>query len=316
MNVLSEDSRRAAEAFADHPLPGAVPVEQLRASMPRLMEVLAEPGPQLARVRDDVAAGEAPVPVRIYVPAQDCSDVLVYAHGGGWVAGSIDTHDRMVRRLALAVGCTVVSVEYRLAPEHPFPAGLEDVMAVLERARDLVEANGVRTSGALAVGGDSAGGNLAAAAAIAARERGLPLGLQVLINPVLREHRVAPARAISPGDFPEMMEILHWEWDQYVPARTDEPDPLAAPDALADLRGLAPAAIVTAEHDYLTHEARDYAHRLEAAGVPIWLHEVPGAIHGFLEHTRMGDQADRELERLAGAIRRLWPAGGASSSCA
>jgi acetyl esterase len=307
-DVLSEESRRAVEALAAFPLPGSVPVDEWRAALPLALATVVEPGPELLRVWDDVVVGEdgPGVPVRAYLPDAACTDVLVYVHGGGWVGGSIETHDALVRRLAVALGCAAISVGYRLAPENPYPAGLNDVLTTLARAREVVEAGGASARGWLAIGGDSAGGNLAAAAAIAARDGGPLVDLQLLVDPVLREHRLATPSP-SAGDFPGIVDILRWEWDQYVPGAPDGVDPLVAPDVLHDHRGLPPAVIVTAEHDVLALEASDYARRLEEAGVGVAFREVPGAIHGFLLHTRVGDEADRELAWLVAAARRLLP---------
>lgn len=303
--VLAPESRAAIDALSEFPMPGAVSVAALRESLERLIPVVALPGPALLRIWDRTVIDEDRcVPVRVYVPGSDAGDVFVYIHGGGWVSGTLDTHDALARRLAQALAATVISVDYRLAPEAPFPASLDDVLSVLRSARALVGAAGTGADGLLGVVGDSAGGTLAASAAIVAAREGPALDVQVLINPVLEDHRTAAASLLAPMPV-VYVRLLEWEWDQYLPRPGDVAANAAVPLRHGDLQGVAPAVIHAAEFDALAGEGRRYGERLGQAGVRVVHREVPGAIHGFIEHTRMGSLADREMDALAGMVRAV-----------
>jgi len=304
---LSADARRAVAILSGYPLPGAAPLTELRANARTIMERLAAPGPPLPMVRDDRT--DDGVPVRLYVPPEATADLLVYARGSGWVAGSIDEQDPLVRRLSLATRSPVISVDYRLAPEHRFPAALDDVLAAVRSAAALSRRAGGPEPRRIGVVGQSAGANLAAGAAIALRDACDPVDLQVLIDPVLRDHRRAAGLVAPPGDFDGVVDVLRWEWDQYLPEPpTSDLLPLAVPWEVDSVAGLPATIVVTAGCDLLAGEGAAYAARLRAAGVPTELHEVPGAIHGFLDHTRVGDVADRELQKIAALIRSAWGA--------
>jgi acetyl esterase len=238
-----------------------------------------------------------PIRVRVY-GAGSGGPAFVYLHGGGWVVGSIESHDPLCRRLARRAPCVVVSVDYRLAPEHPFPAPLEDAWATTEwTAAHLGELG----ADGLAVGGDSAGGNLAAVVALRARDRGLPLALQVLVYPVI------DADLDSPG-YRELGEGLNltrakmaWYWERYL-AGADGFAPEASPLRATDLSGVAPALVQTAEHDPLAYEGEAYAHALEAAGVPVGLTRYDGQIHGFLRLGALCPRAFDALDEIEAAL--------------
>ena len=249
------------------------------------------PAPDVASVTDEDADG---VPVRVLRPTGDEQCALVYLHGGGWVLGGLRSHGPLCHALAGRSGAAVVAVDYRLAPEHRYPAAVRDAWIATSWAS--------RRFGPLAVAGDSAGGNLAAVMALRARDAGLDLALQVLIYPATdhgcswpsyRENDQGPA-----FHTPEMQ----WFWEQYLddPARAAEPDccPLRAPD----LSRLAPALVLTAEYDPLRDEGEAYARALQAAGVPVALHRYDGLIHGFLRMPAVIGRADEALTLIAGAV--------------
>jgi acetyl esterase len=247
------------------------------------------------------------VPVRLVIPSPDVTDVLVWVHGGGWIHGDLDGYDGVARSLANRARCAVVSVDYRLAPEHPFPAGLEDVLRVLDWARS-------RYTG-VAVGGDSSGGNIAAAACLAARERQLDLVMQLLVYPVLdhggSDYKAAFRRGyrgfVGQPDFgTAACERIAWLWDQYDPEGSHRDDPLAAPLRAASLSGLPPATVILAEHDVLRGEGELYADRLDDAGVPVDLLTFPGQIHGFLQMAGVTPDARRALDLAGAAIREAF----------
>ncbi len=286
----------------------SLPPEEARSVMRQRRELTAgEPIP-VGRVEDRAIPGpDDAIPVRIYWPEANAQagsgplPVLVYFHGGGWVLGDLESHDNHCRVLCRDAGCLVVSVDYRLAPEHPFPAAAEDAYA----ATAWVAAQAASLGGdpaRLAVGGDSAGGNLAAVVCLMARDRGgPPIRFQLLIYPVTdHDLDTASYRANADGLF-LTREAMAWFWDHYVPDRGERENPYVSPLRAPDLSGLPPALVITAEYDPLRDEGNAYAERLRAAGVPVELVEYPGQIHGFVNMFAQlsGGQAAVELEARA-----------------
>lgn len=228
--------------------------------------------------------------VRVYRPQRDSGRVVTYLHGGGWVIGDLDTHDPVCRRVANAVGAVVVSVDYRLSPEHPYPAPLQDTRAALAwTAGNFVD----RTLG---IAGDSAGASLAAAAALGARDEGLPLAAQLLLYPATDPTMSQPSIMENGDGFFLTHADMRWFFEQYA-APVD--DPLV--NLLhADVAGVAPAVVATAEFDPLRDEGAAYAERLRAAAVPVVSVPGPGLIHGYFAFLGMVGAADvRGSEALA-----------------
>lgn len=247
------------------------------------MAALAGPAPKMARVENHavpVAGGE--VPVRVLVPIEPPRGVIVYYHGGGWVIGAIDEFDTMARKLAERTSCAVVLVDYRLAPEHRYPAAVDDSYAALEWVGEhLREISGGKDV-PLMVAGDSAGGNLAAVMALRARDRSGPaIALQVLIYPVTDADFDRPSYTDADNQLLLTKEAMVWFWDHYVPDAAQRMEPDASPLRAADLSGLPPAVVMTAEHDPLRDEGEAYAQRLEEAGVPVNFKRHAGQMHGF-----------------------------------
>ncbi|MGD9603925.1 MAG: alpha/beta hydrolase [Gammaproteobacteria bacterium] len=248
------------------------------------------------------------VAVRGYRPAgvPGALPALVFFHGGGWVVGSLDSHDHMARHLAVKAGCAVLSVDYRLAPEHPFPAALEDAIAAVQWAAHHAQALDIDPT-RLAVGGDSAGGQLAASAALALRDaRGPALRLQVLIYPVC--DLVADNASLRENATGYLLTVAayHKMCQWYLPERAQWADPRISPQHAANHRGLPPALVQTAEFDPLRDEGLAYVETLRAAGVPVESHCYAGMIHGF---ARMGGKVDRgrlALDDAAAALRRAF----------
>lgn len=267
---------------------GAVPAEPDIAAM--RADVRVNPhrgvGPRLAHVEDATAGG---VPVRVYRPADGVLPALVYFHGGGWSAGDLDSADPMCRRLAAEAGCVVVSVGYRLASEHPFPAAVEDAHAatadVVRRAGDY----GI-TPTAVAVAGDSAGGNLAAVAARLVRDDGVALVHQLLFCPNTDSGLDSPSFTAFAEGYGLTAAAMAWFLGRYV-GDADRFDPRIAPVRAGDLAGLPPATIVTAEYDILRDEAERYADVLAAAGVPVEVRRYAGMIHNFVTLPDVFDDA-------------------------
>jgi acetyl esterase len=259
----------------------------------------------MGAVADRTIPGPAgTIPVRVYTPGSASGAGIVYFHGGGWVIGGLDTHDGTCRALATAAGTTVVSVDYRLAPEHKYPAAADDCYAALLWVAQHGREIGIDPS-RLAVAGDSAGGNLAAVTALLARERrGPALRMQLLIYPVT-DHRFdnASYRDNAEGYFLTTKQ-MKWFWDHYL-ERADQGDELSAsPMRAKDLAGLPPALVITAEYDPLRDEGESYAARLREAGVPTELVRYDGQIHGFFAMFEALDDGRLAVERAGAALRR------------
>jgi acetyl esterase len=224
----------------------------------------------------------------------------VYYHGGGWVIGSVDDWDAVCRALAVAAGARVVSVEYRLAPEHRFPAAADDAYDAL-----VWVAGNLAAGTPLVVAGDSAGGNLAAVTALRARdEHGPELALQILVYPVA-DHDFTTASYEQYADAGLILnrQEMVWFWDHYVPDPAERSHPYASPLRAEDLSGLPPAHVVIAEYDPLRDEGLAYAARLEAAGVPVTVKRYDDQIHAFFALVNVMDDASHAVADAAEAIR-------------
>lgn len=260
--------------------------------------------PEMTAVRDLRAGG---VGARLYQPAAQPAGLVVYLHGGGWTIGSLATHDRVCRRLAHSSGAAVLALDYRLAPEHPWPAAVEDTVAALRWVSGgPVDLGAPSAARALAVGGDSAGGTLATLACLRLRDedpRALP-ALQVLLY----------ANTDLTGDHPSMREKatgfgldaagVRFFASQWVPDPARWSDPGVSPLHAPDLSGLPAALIVTAEHDPLRDEGEAYARRLTAAGVDVECRREPGLIHNFMMFDTVSPACAVAADRVAADLRR------------
>ena len=266
------------------------PLPELRQQLRTMVYLMDEPAPSLARVEDITIPGPAgAIPGRVYdaagvsVPARA---VVAYFHGGGWVQGDLETHHGLCARLALRSGTIVVAIEYRLAPEHKFPAAVEDSFVAYRWLRShAAEVGG--DPGRVAVAGDSAGGNLSAVVSQLSAREGVPVPTcQVLIYPALDFAFDTPShRELTDGHIIPRDRIV-WYMEQYLPAGADLNDPHASPLREPDLHGQPPALIITAGFDPLRDEGAAYAERLRAAGVDVVYHEYRGQIHAFLSLTK------------------------------
>lgn len=252
-------------------------------------------GAPVRTMRDGTIDGpNGPIRVRHYIAGESAHGRILYLHGGGWVFGTLDGFDPVCRQLAHESGAEVVSVDYRLAPEHAFPQPLDDAWAALEAYAG---------DGPLAVMGDSAGGNLAAALALRARDRGGPrIDLQILLYPVLSPDfdRDSYDR-FGKGDYLISAADMRWFWDHHVP-QADRDHPEATPLAAASLDGLPEAIVVLAGCDPLHDEGLAYADALVAAGVRVTLHDHPGMAHGFFTLVDLLSTANAEVARVGRAI--------------
>lgn len=276
----------------------AAEAREISKQMPRPAEV--EP---VGAVEDRSIPGpDGEIPVRIYRPATEGPHPgIVYFHGGGFVICDLDTHDGACRRLVNATDAVVVSVDYRLAPEHRWPAAADDAAAATQWTADHAAELGIDPE-RLAVAGDSAGGNLAAVVALQARDRGGPrLAFQLLVYPVIdlaasrREH---PSQQDNAEGYFLTTAQMEWYRTQYLAEDAHGEEPYASPIKAPSLAGLAPACVITAEMDPLRDEGEAYAHALKAAGVPVTLYRAPGMFHGFFNMDAVLD-GSKDAQRVA-----------------
>jgi acetyl esterase len=291
----------AGEALGGPPDPT---VAELRAAHDRGAPALAGPGPQVARVTDVVIPGpHGPLPMRAYRPAV-ASDLpgVAYLHGGGWTVGSIVSFDAVARALAVASGALVVSVGYRLAPEHTFPVPVDEAVAALRWLAEnaaMLGGDGSR----LAVAGDSAGANLAAVAARRLRDEDGPrLRMQALVYPVCDVALDTPSAEQFANGFGFTAEAMRRYWDLYL-GGADGADPDASPLRADDLRALPPAFVATAAADVLRDEGEAYGAALRDAGVEATIRRYPGTVHGFWRWLARADASRRAIGDVGAALR-------------
>jgi acetyl esterase len=295
-----------AEALAGVPDLSALSVADARTQIGALASLLTGPMLPLARVEDLTIPGPAgDLPARLFAdtPDQDAGGLLVYYHGGGHVVGTLDTHDSACRFLAKHAGVGVLSVDYRLAPEHPYPAAVDDSVAALTWASENAERIGFDPS-RIAVGGDSAGGNLAAVVALAAKAGEAPLpAFQLLIYPVCDYVEKRRSYELFKEGFFLTAAEMDWYRDHYLPDRDAAHEWRVSPLRAPDHSGLPPAYILTAGFDPLRDEAEDYARLLTAAGVPTALHRHDGLLHSFVNQTSLHRGARDAMLEACGALR-------------
>lgn len=311
--VLDPDAAAVYKAFqeAGRPAYETLTAPEARAYYSQARFATNPDAPELARVEElAIPAPHGTIPARFYVPKDPrrhdgLSPALVFFHGGGWVIGDLDTHDVVCRQLAVEGALIVISVDYRLAPEHKFPAATDDAIAatqwVAANAREL----GIDAS-RLAIGGDSAGGNLAAVVALAARDAGGPaLAGQVLIYP-------ATDFAMTHGSHSEpetsvllTHSVIRWFRDHYLSGAADTHDWRASPARAKSLVGLPPAYVLTAGADPLRDEGAEYAERLKQAGVPATTRHYPGQFHGFFTMGKLLQQADVAVSEIGAWLKGL-----------
>jgi len=300
--------RAIADAAAAQPTPlWDLPIDEARRSAEAGAIFLAGGEPeQVASVRDRTIPGPAgAIRVRVYQPeGHGPHGVLVYFHGGGYVMCSLDTHDNLCRQLCNRGRCVVVSVDYRLAPEHPFPAGIDDAIAATRWVQDNAsEVNGDRAR--VAVGGDSAGANFAAVVALANRDDRRPrLTLQMLLYGGMDRRGGYPSLEENGEGYLLSTAMRNWFRECYIPVDADITDWRLSPMCAASHAGLAPALIVTAEFDPLRDEGDAYAAKLAAAGVEVEHRCVAGVIHGFLQYSGLVPEAKAALDVVGGQLRK------------
>jgi len=271
----------------------------------------APPGEPVAKVENRVIPGPAgEIPVRIYTPeGTGPFPVLVFFHGGGWVICNLDTHDPLCRSLANGAGCVVVSVDYRLAPEHKFPAAPEDCYAATVWVSEhTAEING--DASRIAVGGDSAGGNLTAVITQMARDQHGPrLVFQLLIYPGAAFAAQTPSKKENAEGYFLTLDDMNWFEGHYLSSKADRLNPMASPLLAKDMSNLPPALVLTAEYDPLRDEGEQYGQRLREAGVPVIMRRYNGLVHGFFNMVLIVDEAKRALDETSQTLREAFATG-------
>lgn len=295
------------DAAAQAPPPPTDPAERVamfRTSV-ATFSVVGGGQPEPMHAVDDftVDGPHGPIPVRRYMPTDDPAfPVVMYFHGGGFVCGTLECYDLIVRRLAAESGAAVFSVDYRLAPEHPFPVPLDDCFAALEWVVANADALGLDAS-RIAVAGDSAGGNLSAAIALRARADGPPLRAQALVYPVINPGCDSKSMVDNAEGYLLTTETMRLFWAWYLGGSADANDPALAVDCAGDLSGLPPAIVITAEFDPLRDEGEHYAALLDGAGVETKTVRYDGMIHGFLSMREIVPEANEAMGEIATFLR-------------
>jgi acetyl esterase len=308
MTRLDPQARSLLEAMkaARQPPLFTVPVADARRARRRQL-VVDPPRVAMVTVEDDLVPGPlGGLPVRWYRPGPGSGlPVTLYFHGGGWTVDDLDTHDHLCRRLASRSQAVVVSVAYRRGPEHPYPAAVEDAYAATHWIAAAGREHGVDPA-RMAVAGDSAGGNLATVAALLCRDRrGPAVRFQALAYPVTDHWQAGRASYDQYAEgYTLSREFMQWAFQHYLSDGLDRADPYVFPVHAADLSGLPPALIVTAEFDPLRDEGRAYAERLRAAGVAVEYLHLDDQMHGFLLQEAVVDRARQAVDHFADAIRR------------
>lgn len=298
LDQATQDYLATLEAQGRPPTHELTP-DEARSYGPELIKLIG-PGPDVARVQDTTLEADdgTPFAVRVLAPEGTAKAVIVYYHGGGWVIGSIDQFDTLGRQLADRTGCAVVLVDYRKAPEHPYPAAVDDAWHALQWVEEnLEEIAGVRVP--LIVAGDSAGGNLAAVLAHRARDRsGPPIAYQVLVYPVTNSDLDNRSYLDPANQLLLNRETMVWFWNHYLPDVETRTEPDASPLHAPDRAGLPSALIVLAEHDVLRNEGEAYADGLRRAGVAVEQQTFSGQMHGFFSMVNILPGSTRAIDYI------------------
>ena len=297
--ILEEDAARNLPAY--HELSPT-------ASRKQMLELSAPVDAQLAAecvVDQRITGPGGEIPIRLYYPAGDPPfAVVVYFHGGGWVIGNLDTHHALCHALSKSSGCLVTAVDYRLAPEHRYPAAVEDAYAATCWVADnaaAIQADARR----VAVVGDSAGGTQATVVAMMARDHGKPnIALQILIYPITDHNFDTPSYLKNADGYMLTRNLMKWFWNHYLADENIADDPYVSPLRAVNLTDLPQALILTAEYDPLCDEGEAYARKLQQAGVKVKLTRYDGMIHGFIRMTSRLDKARQALDEVAGTLRK------------
>ena len=308
---LDPQARTVIDAFASMNLtpPHLLPIAEARAQFMQARAPFVAPAQAVASIQDvDIPGPGGPLRVRFYRPLGSRPDerlpALIYCHGGGWMFGDLESHDSLCRAICNGTPCVVAAVDYRLAPEHKFPAAVEDASAAIRHIAANSSEFGIDAT-RIAAGGDSAGGNLVAVAAIEFRDRGGPnLRLQLLLYPVTDLSMDSVSYREMGQGYLLTRERMSYFREQYLRSERDITDWRASPLKVRYLSNLPPALVLTASHDPLVDEGRSYAERLTRAGIPVEYRCYDGAIHGFLTMAGAIDAGKVGTSQIVEALRR------------
>lgn len=306
--ALDQASQEFLQQLADLGAPAfhAMEPPAARAFFAGLRDIIGE-GPEVYQSKTiNISAAQTKIPLRILLPSEKPEGLIIYLHGGGWVVGELDDYDTLGRLIATESNCAVVLVDYRLAPEHRFPAAVNDSWAATQWvASNQYKITGTTEKLPLIIAGDSAGGNLAAVIAQKARDAKSPeLLMQVLIYPVTQPDLDTPAYIAPSNQGLLTREDMGWFWNNYVPNPAHRENPEVSPLLSKNLSDLPPALIITAEHDVLSEEGAEYAQRLIKAGVDVCFRKYSGQIHGFFSILRAFPESKSARTFLIGVIRQ------------
>ena len=302
---LTAETQAILAMRADAPALNELPVEDARAAMAAMRPQAVEPEP-VAQVHEMIIPGPGgDIPARGYLPTDDPRELptVVYFHGGGWVLGDLESHDATCRALCNRAGMSILSVDYRLAPEAKYPAAAEDSYAAVEWIAGMYSQQG--QNALIAVAGDSAGGNLAAVVSQMARDRGGPeIAAQILVYPVTNHSFDTESyRVNGRGEYGLSEASMRWFWDLYLNDETEGVQPYASPARAEDLSGLPRALTITAEYDSLRDEGEAYAAALASAGVQSSCTRYDGVIHGFVSAFAAVPEGSEALHQIAAELR-------------
>jgi acetyl esterase len=301
--ALDQQSAAMLEAMASL---APRPIEQLSVAEARAFESsfpVTGSGPVAAVDDLHAALPDRTLRIRLYRPSDARLPVVVYFHGGGWTLSGVESYDAVCRQLANRSGCAIASVDYRLAPEHKFPAAFHDGTAAVSWLAAHGDALGLDVSH-IAVAGDSAGGNLATSVALRDSSAARPLiSFQALIYPVTEYEFARPSMRADWSGYPLSSETVKWFWAHYLSTEADASNPAAAPMVAADLSGMPAALVITAEDDPVRDQGEAYAWRLSTEGVPVRLSRYPGVFHGFFPMLGAIDKAAKAVDEVASALR-------------
>ncbi len=296
---MNPDPRSASE----------IPVDEQRRAFKSMSESFKGGAVELAKVEDiEIPGQSSKIPIRIYTPVnKEMLPVILYFHGGGWMVGDINTHDYFARVLSKRSSCIVVSVDYRLAPEFPYPAAVNDAYTALKWIHKNAGSFGGDAE-RIAVAGDSAGGNLAAVISMMSRDRkGPEIKYQILLSPALDllNLETQSYKDFANGYFLTKKDVMFIR-SQYLPDKNDWKNPYASPLCAKDHSNLPPAVIVTAQFDVLRDEAQEYHNKLISAGVQSEYHMYEGMIHDFAILIDLYDEADEAVDRIVGNLKKIF----------
>lgn len=278
------------------------PVSVIRELTQGRVSFAGQPEPIFSVVNRFIPGPTADLPIRIYRPNQDQNaSALVYFHGGGWVLNFLDIYDAALHRLANQSGSVIISVNYQKAPEHPFPAPFDDCYSSLQWVRSHAPELGIDPN-RIGVGGDSAGGNLAAAVALKARDESLSLAYQLLVYPCLDRDFTTKSYVECATDYGLTTRAMQWFWDQYLQGDQHDHNPYAAPMRAKSLAGVAPSIVITAQYDPLVSDSENYSAKLRSDGAEVIYREFPGMIHGFFANVAATPSAHLALDYAAQEI--------------